>query len=230
MRSSPSARRAGPVRQRCRVPSVRDPWATTATIPTPRLKVTSISARRSRQSRDQVEDRLRRPGRPVDHGGEAGRQHPSEVGREAAAGDVRERMHVGTGGQSQAVARVDPGGRQQLVGEGTAAELRRRSDQRTARCSSRTWRTSENPLACRPDEPSAMSASPAQTRCGAEHRVGVHHADPGAGDVVLVRAHHARVLGGLAADQRAAGLHASLRDAGRRSSRSSPARTWPVAM
>ena len=57
---------------------------------------------------------------------------------------------------------------------------------------------------------------------GTEYAVGVHHADPGAGDVVLVGPHHARMLRGLAADERAAGLHASLGDAATRWSRSSP--------
>src|SRR5690606_31776119 len=48
---------------------------------------------------------------------------------------------------------------------------------------------------------------------GAEEQVGLHHAGAGPGDVEVVLAQQARVLGGLAADQRAAGQHTALGDA-----------------
>jgi len=48
---------------------------------------------------------------------------------------------------------------------------------------------------------------------GAEQPVGLDHTGRGAGDVVLVRGQQPGVLGGLAADQRAAGHDAGLRDA-----------------
>ena len=61
--------------------------------------------------------------------------------------------------------------------------------------------------------PSRPARRPSRTRSGAEQPVGLDDTRAGAGDVVLVRAEQARVLGGLAADQRAAGEHAALGDA-----------------
>ena len=52
----------------------------------------------------------------------------------------------------------------------------------------------------------ATTTSPGRTRPGPSSCVGLDHAGGRAGDVVLVGAEQAGVLGGLAADQRAAGL------------------------
>ena len=49
---------------------------------------------------------------------------------------------------------------------------------------------------------------------GTEHGVGLHHADPGGGQVVVVLAHQSGMLCRLAAQQGAPGPHAALRDAG----------------
>ena len=51
----------------------------------------------------------------------------------------------------------------------------------------------------------AITTSPTSTRSLPEQRVGLHHPDPGGGQVVLVRGHHPRVLRGLPTQQRAAG-------------------------
>ena len=75
-------------------------------------------------------------------------------------------------------------------------------------------RASEYPLLCSPVDAIATTASPELHAMGAEHLVAVDDADAEPGEVVLVGRHHAGVLGGLAADQRAAGLHAAVGDAG----------------
>jgi hypothetical protein len=49
---------------------------------------------------------------------------------------------------------------------------------------------------------------------GAEEIVGLDDTDASGGDVVVVGLHQARVLGGLAAEQRTAGLHTAFGDAG----------------
>ena len=59
------------------------------------------------------------------------------------------------------------------------------------------------------DDAIAITTSPAATRSGPSSVVGLDDAAPVAGDVVLVGRQQARVLGGLAADQRAAGLRRS---------------------
>ncbi len=59
-----------------------------------------------------------------------------------------------------------------------------------------------------------MITSPGLDPVGAEHVVGLHDADPGRGDVVVVGRHQPGVLGGLPAQQRAAGDHAAVGDAG----------------
>ena len=56
------------------------------------------------------------PGRRVDDGAEAVRQHPREVARDAAAGDVGEPAHVGAGTQRANVVEVEARRRQQQIG------------------------------------------------------------------------------------------------------------------
>ena len=90
---------------------------------------------------------------------------------------------------------------------------RRRGGPAPSRRTDTTVRTSEYPLECSPDEPSATSTSPARTRSGPSSRVGLDDARRGTGDVVLVGAEQAGVLGGLAADQRRPGDRAGRRDA-----------------
>ena len=103
-------------------------------MPTPRLNVSSSWRAAHRAGlRDQVEDRLRCPGRPVDERRDIRRQHAPQVAREPAAGDVRERVHVAVSGQRQAVPRVDAGRFEQLVGQRAPAQLGWRRVQRHAR-------------------------------------------------------------------------------------------------
>jgi hypothetical protein len=52
-----------------------------------------------------------------------------------------------------------------------------------------------------------------RTRSGPQHRVGLDDADAGGRQVVAADLHQPGVLGGLAAEQRAAGLLAARRDA-----------------
>ena len=78
---------------------------------------------------------------------------------------------------------------------------------------SSTWRTSEYPLECSPLERHRDHHVAGADPVGAEQPVGLDDAGAGAGHVVLVRPQQPRVLGGLAADQRAAGQHAALGDA-----------------
>ena len=61
--------------------------------------------------------------------------------------------------------------------------------------------------------PCATSTSPGRTRSGPQHRVGLDDPDAGGRQVVAAVRHQARVLGGLAAQQRAAGLPAAVGDA-----------------
>ena len=65
---------------------------------------------------------------------------------------------------------------------------------------------------------------------GAEDAVGLDDAGRRAGDVVVVDAEEARVLGGLAADECGAGLGAAPRDAARRCRRCAAGKTLPHAM
>ena len=59
-----------------------------------------------------------------------------------------------------------------------------------------------------------MITSPGLTRSGPEHVVGLDDADAGGRDVVVIGRHQAGMLGRLAAQQRAAGHHAAVGDAG----------------
>ena len=70
----------------------------------------------------QWEDRLRRPGAAVHVCDEMHGQHPAQVGREAATGDVRHGMRLAGARQRQARFGVEPGGLDQL-GSQRAPEL-----------------------------------------------------------------------------------------------------------
>src|SRR6266545_1224229 len=72
----------------------------------------------------QLEDGLWPPGRPVDDRVDVLGQHAYQVARDAAAGDMGVRPDVALGQQVEALARVDLGGRDQLLTERTLpAEL-----------------------------------------------------------------------------------------------------------
>ena len=57
------------------------------------------------------------PGCPIDHRLHAIGQHPREIGRESAAGDVRQRVHLDGVDQREAARRIDPGRLKQLLAE-----------------------------------------------------------------------------------------------------------------
>jgi len=69
-------------------------------------------------------------------------------------------------------------------------------------------------LECGPEEGRAISASPACDLGAVDDLALLHHADAEAGQVVVLAFVHAGHLGGLAADQRAAGQFAAGADAG----------------
>ena len=126
------------------------------------------------------------------------------------AGDVRERTHVGFGGQRKAIAGVDAGRFEQFLAEG-APEFLDMSVQVHVTQSSSTLRASEYPLECSPDEPIAITTSPGRTRW-VRDRVGLHDAD-GRRRQVVVRLVHEAGVGCLPAEQRAAGVDAAVGDA-----------------
>ena len=141
------------------------------------------------------------------------RQHPLEVGGEPAAGDVRH----GVGLRSPPPA---PGRPWRRSGSARAAP------RRGCGPSSGTSRSSDQPGGGQQDVADQGVAVGVQAaglhrdhdvagshQAGPEQPVGLHDAGGRAGDVVLVGAEQAGVLGGLAADERAAGLDARLGDA-----------------
>ncbi len=83
----------------------------------------------------------------------------------------------------------------------------------TPDCST-TLRTSEKPFECTPDEASPITTSPAAMSRRWQKRPAFGCADRKAGKVIVAVLVEARHLGGLAADQRAAGLAAAFGDAG----------------
>ena len=192
--------------------------ATTATMPTPMLSVrSSSSARHAAEAADQ----RRRPAPASRWRGRAtrvepGGQDPGEVGRQPAAGDVAKRVHVRprVRGERQAVA-----GRR----SGWARAAPRRACGRAPstcavqRPAGRAEAARAGPASSRwsagRDEAMAITTSPARTRSGPSRSSASTTPGAGAGDVVLVGAEQPRVLGGLAADQRAAGRRAALGDA-----------------
>ena len=180
----------------------------------------------------EVEDRRRGPGRrgrrprAVPRG-----QHPGQVGGQAAAGDVRDRVDVGRrAGQVEAGLGVDPGGLQQLLAEG-AAELVDVAVQRPARPASRArGAPASSRWSAARWTPSRRRRRPARPGPGRAGRSASTTPVVAPAHVVLVRAEQPGVLGRLAADQGAAGL--------RRSASAMPltiaairsGTTWPVAM
>ena len=91
---------------------------------------------------DQTEDRCGRPRRPVDGRRQVGRQDAGQVGRQPAARDVAERVHLDALDQRQTVARVDAGRLEQLVDQ-RATELGHRRSRCQPAVVSSTCRTSE---------------------------------------------------------------------------------------
>ena len=155
------------------------------------------------------EHRGRRPRRAIELDPRALRQHAREVGGDAAAGDVAERVH--------AVAVVGDQAQQR-----TRVEARRLEQGLAPRRAEVGGVVAVLDAGAGDDVPHQRVAVGVQARArqrqhdvsaadavGAEQAVGLDHAGRGAGDVVVVDAQEARVLGGLAADERGAGLGAA---------------------
>ncbi len=158
--------------------------------------------------------------------------HPGQVGRETAAGDVREGVHLGRcGASARQSRRVDlasaPAAPRRGCGRTPStcgpAPSRPRSkqdvaDQRVPVASEgrRTpWRSPRHPARMR-SGPSSRSASTTPV--------------PAPGDVEVVRAQQTGVLGRLAAHQGAAGQHTALGDALHDRRRPAPGWTLPTQM
>jgi hypothetical protein len=146
---------------------------------------------------------------------EAGGEHPREVLRQAAAGDVAQRAQVGAQPfeQRRDGLRVDAGGRQQDLPNRRAF-------------ASREGIAHGEPHALVQDSPrQGVTVRVQPARGDAEHDVAclgalavedlllVDDAHAEAGEVILARRVHPRQLRGLAAEQGAARLLAALRDA-----------------
>lgn len=136
-----------------------------------------------------------------------------QVLRQTAAGDVREGAHIGFGDQGQAVLGIDLGGLQQLLAEGTAELLDMSGELHAVdiqqHLAGQGVTVGVQTRGAHTDDHIAGADA-----IRAEHGIGLDHADAGAGDVVVVRAHQARVFGGLAAEQGAAGQDAAFGDTG----------------
>ena len=115
--------------------------------------------------------------------------------------------------QRQAVLGVDPGRRRAGARRAVPPSSSTTASSRIRAPASRTWRTSEKPLLCRPLDAHRDDDVALADGVGPEDAVLLDHADAGAGDVVVVGRHQPGVLGGLAADERAAGRLAALGDA-----------------
>ena len=215
-------------RRAARPPPPRGPASVTATMPTPRFSVRSRSARGTAPEPGHEAEHRRRVARCR---GRRRRGQPAGSTRARLAARPppvtwREGVQVRTRGRDQVedVRGVDPGRLEQLLAERAAelVDVPRRSAQ-PAPAERRAGRASSRWSAARWTRARARRRRRA-TRCGAEHVVGLDHADRGARDVVLVGAEQARVLRGLAADQGAAGARARRGDARRRWRRSARAR------
>ena len=151
------------------------------------------------------------------HLGVAGlRQRAVQVLGDAAARDVRQRAHgAGAGVQHGAHGlHVDARGREQGVLQARAVQLLALEAQLVVGLALHAHLAGERVAvgvqAARRQADQHVSLAHGR---GVEHLRPVHHAHAEAGQVVVVRVHHAGVLGHLAADERAAGLLAALADA-----------------
>ena len=136
------------------------------------------------------------------------RQHARHVLDEAAAGDVREALHRRPPPSARAPASRRcawaPAARRRALPSSSArraAPLRRSCGSANSRSSARRSRRGPS------------TASPGAMRAAVDDPALLDHADAEAGEVVFALGVHAGHLGGLAADQRAAGLLAALGDA-----------------
>ncbi len=143
-------------------------------------------------------------------------QRAVQVLGDAAARDVRQRAHgAGAGVQHGAHGlHVDARGREQRVLQAGAVQLLALEAQLVVGLALHAHLAGERVAvgvqAARRQADQHVALAHGR---GIEHLRPVHHAHAEAGQVVVVRVHHAGVLGHLAADERAAGLLAALADA-----------------
>ena len=198
---------------------------------------------------EQAHDRGHPPAPRVEPRAEPARECPGHVAGQAAARDVGEAAEVVAGRPQrragrQDAPRVDPGRREQDLAESRERDLRarprrpRRDRRRRASGRSCSWygrwsgisrcaisaRTSEKPLAWRPDAGSPKIASPASRGGPVEDVVALDDADARPGEVERAGLHEPGVLRRLPADERAARLAAARRPRRRRARRPSPGR------
>ncbi len=172
-----------------------------------------LRARHAAPLGEQREHRRRLPGRPVEHCAHVRGQDPGQVRGQPAARHVRERPDLARLRQGQAVPGVDPGRGQQLRPQRLPEFVRLRAQVKTGarRVNDAAHERVAVGVQARRRHGHDDVAGPDAIR--AEQPVAVHGAGGGAGDVEVVRPEVTGVLGRLAADQRAARLHAAVGDA-----------------
>ena len=187
--------------------------ATTTAMPMPQLNTRSISAGATPPVRGQPgEHRRHRPG-GSSTATMSVRQHARQVARQPAAGDVRRRLQQPRPMQRQQRLHVDPGRRHQRLAERHRPGRRAPARPRQARSPPPPAAPARSRWNARRNWPGRAPCRPAPTPFGSSAPA-LRRAHREAGQVVVAVAVHARHLGGLAADQGAAGLAAALGDAG----------------
>ena len=192
------------------------PASAITTMPTPQLKVRSISASASgpvsASQRKTGGTSIRAevdPGGEVARAGRAGccRSNPPPVMWASAL------MPPGLADRGEQRLDVDAGRREQRPPEGRRRR-RGRGSRRASRSGRRSCRTSEKPLEWTPDEARPRMTSPAAMSRRGRIAVALDGADGEAGEIEVLRRIHARHFGGFAADQGGAGDAAAAGDAG----------------
>jgi hypothetical protein len=153
------------------------------------------------------------PGVGVDMGVELGREDAGDILEQAAAGDVGEGVDMARADQRQQRANVDAGGGHQRVDE----EGRLVEDGRAVQFPALVGgEAADEAVAVAVDarRGEAEDHVSGDNLVSGQHLIALDRADAEAGEVIVAIAIHARHFGGLAADQRAAGLAAALGDAG----------------
>ena len=205
----------------------------------------------TRERGDQADDRRHPPPARVEPGRQGRRQGPRHVCGEAAAGDVGEPVDVVTGGAERRPRARERRRRSSSASAGPRraspgrAPARRRSPRAAAAAPSVRWSCSwygpgevEIPARDqRPDEREAVAVEPARGRpridvagpdgAAVEPLVGLDDADAEPREVELAGCMRPGMLGGLAADERTAGIAAAGGDRPRRAPRPVPGSSTP---
>src|SRR5262249_20111412 len=153
------------------------------------------------------------PGGPVDDRVDVVGEYPHQVARDTAAGNVREGVYLALGHQVEAGLGVDPGRREQFLAEGALlAEFLAHGVQAHPAGAQEYVAHQGVPVGVQPGRAHRDHRVTRLNSVAPEDLVSLDDPDAGTRDVVLVRLHHARVLGGLAAQQCTAGRPAAVRD------------------